>query len=156
MQRIFVVGDINLDILCRIKRIAEKGREAHIDEINFSVGGNAANFSVALGKLGLKPEFISAIGNDFATPYLFNELKKSKVKTNLMKLDRANGFSIILVNRYGEKRMMSYKGATTELSIKHVMDGLKQVKQGDLLYVAGYCYMKNHYKFPQVLRQINH
>jgi len=80
MGRVFVLGDLNVDMLCHVKAMPARGGEVHADSIRFSIGGNAANFAVALGRLGVRPEFYSCIGDDFSSDFLRRELKSSGVK----------------------------------------------------------------------------
>ncbi len=78
-MKVFVVGDLCLDVLCNIREHAALGEEKHIYNLNFSLGGNAANFSFAASKLGFDVELHSAIGKDFATAFLKKQLLKTKV-----------------------------------------------------------------------------
>ena len=147
MKKIFVIGDINIDIFCGASEIARMGEEAHMDGVNFSIGGNAANFAVSLGKLGLKPELVSAIGNDFATGFLVSELKRSGIIYNLVKSDHPNGFSIVFLGGEGERSILSNKGAAGELVVKDIEKRiLRKIGEGDLIYIGGYFHLRGMHK----------
>lgn len=147
MQRVFVLGDTNLDVICNIDKIPKEGQEFNIDSIKFSIGGNGANFSVALGKLGINVYFFSMIGNDFSTEFLVGELWSSGVKPNLFKSDKMNGYSIVLVHKNGERRILSNKGATEELRVDLFKDNLlKEILKDDILFIPGLFHHRNLHK----------
>ncbi len=147
MQRVFVLGDTNLDIICNIDKIPKEGQEFNIDSINFSIGGNGANFSVALGKLGINVYFFSVLGNDFSTEFLTGELWSSGVKPNLFRSDSTNGYSIVLVHKDGERRILSNKGATEKLNLGMFKDDmLKEILEGDVLFIPGFFHHRNLHK----------
>lgn len=147
MQRVFVLGDTNLDIICNIDDVPDKGQEFNINSINFSVGGNGANFAVALGKLGVKVHLFSVIGNDFATNFLVGEIWSSGTKPDLFKSDNTNGYSVVLVHKDGERRILSNKGATEELKLDMFKkDILKEIFEDDILFIPGFFHHKNMHK----------
>jgi len=147
MRRIFVLGDTNLDIICNIDKIPKKEQEFNIDPIKFTVGGNGANFSVALGKLGVNVYFFSVIGNDFSTNFMVGELWSSGAKPNLFKSDNVNGYSVVLVHKNGERGIISNKGATEELSLNMFKDGiLKEILEDDILFIPGFFHHKTLYR----------
>jgi len=155
VARVFVVGDINIDILCNYREIPDIGEEAHLDSVNISIGGNAANFAVALGKLGERPELFAVIGNDFACDYLLDTLRGSGVKANLKRLDKTNGYSIVFVNQSGERFILSNKGASGEITVGDLEGVVEKTKDGDIVYVGGYFHLRKlHEGFPDFLRRI--
>ncbi len=156
MTRIFVVGDLNLDILCKIRELADFNEEADISNLKFSLGGNASNLGYAAASLGLDVELLSAIGKDFSTSFLKNYLKRANVKLNLINSKGLNGYSIVLVNKNGEKAIYSGKGACGELTAKIIEKKLlPKIKPGDLIYFGGYFHLlKVHKGFPQLLKKI--
>lgn len=147
MRKVFVLGDTNLDIICDIDKIPNKGQEFNINTIKFSVGGNGANFAVALGKLGINVHLFSVIGNDFATNFLVGEIWSSGTKPDLFKSDNTNGYSVILVHKDGERRILSNKGATGELRLKMFRDDIvREIFEDDILFIPGFFHHKNLYE----------
>lgn len=154
MARVFVVGDMNVDIFCSAKQTARPGTESHADEINLSAGGNAANFAISLGKLGLRPELVSAIGNDPFSGFLRRELKKSGVRANLVECIKPNGLSVILLDGSGERSILSNKGASGELRASDLEKMiLSKTSKGDIIYIGGYFHLiKMHKGFREFLK----
>ena len=139
MARMFVAGDINLDVFCTAGKLPEKHHEIHMDAVNFSIGGNAANFAVAAGLLGLDVELSCVLGNDFSTPFLLAGLERSGVKTGWLKAKGPNGCSVVILHPDGEKAIMSNKGAAAKLSAAYLRKAvLPRIRRGDVFYAGGY------------------
>ena len=76
-----------------------------------SVGGNAANVSLGLTRLGLNVALVTALGNCGTGEWIKQELEKEKVSLDFVKtdLDRDSNISAILVYK-GERTILSYHG----------------------------------------------
>ncbi|HLD58884.1 MAG TPA: carbohydrate kinase family protein [archaeon] len=155
-MKVFAVGDLCLDVLCSIREHASLGEEKHIYNLNFSLGGNAANFSFAAAELGFDVELLSAIGKDFASDFLKKQLNSAGVKARLQEFPSMNSFSILLVNPDGQKSTYSSKGALENLTAEHVeKELLPRLKQGDLVFFGGYFHMYGLHKgFLRLLKKI--
>lgn len=81
------------------------GDKITIDDVEFSIGGTAANVAAGSAKLGLKTGIISAIGGDNAGQEIIDTLKGKKVETGQIKVykSKKSSFSVII----------SYKGERT-------------------------------------------
>ncbi|MCK4714563.1 MAG: carbohydrate kinase family protein [Candidatus Aenigmarchaeota archaeon] len=137
MGSVFVIGDLNVDVLCRTGRLPKKGEEIHAESIGFSIGGNAANFAVVLGRLGAGPEFYSCMGNDFSSEFLRGELERAGVKQRLKEVTATNGVTVCTVFPEGERGFISNKGASGMLRVQDIRPILKNVKPGDIVYSGG-------------------
>lgn len=137
MGRVFVVGDLNVDLLCRVRAMPGRGGEAHADSMDFSVGGNAANFAMALGGLGVRPEFHSCIGDDFSSGFLRRGLESSGVKARLRGVQGENGCTVAFVFRDGSRGFMSNKGASGRLRARDLKPVLDGIRPGDIVYTGG-------------------
>ena len=137
MGNVFVVGGLNVDARCVVRRVPEKGEEEHSESVSFSIGGNAANFAVALGKLGAGPELYSCIGKDFSTGFLKASLEEAGVKARLREVEGQNGYTIALIFRDGNRSFISNKGACYALRAKDLGPLLDSIKPGDIVYTGG-------------------
>lgn len=74
-----------------------------------SLGGNAANVAVGAKKLGLKSAILTSAGDDSNGKIIKEELKKGKVNTKLLSLDKKTKtrYSVVL-NFKGERTILSY------------------------------------------------
>jgi sugar/nucleoside kinase (ribokinase family) len=137
MGSIFVVGGLNVDVHCSVRGVPGKGEEEHAESISFSIGGNAANFAVALGKLGVQPEFYSCIGDDFSSGFLKRSLDEAGVKANLKEVEGSNGYTVALVFRDGKRCFISNKGACYALGVRDLEPLLERIRPGDIVYTGG-------------------
>ncbi len=143
-RQVFSVGDLCIDVLQEIKNPVEFGKEHSLKDLNFSIGGNAANFAVIGSKLGFKPKLLSAIGKDFATSFLKKNLSKANVKRSLISCNERNAFSIILVDRRGERAIQSTKSCLKELTAKRIEKMLLPgLTQGDVVFFGGFYHLPN-------------
>ncbi|MBN1940931.1 MAG: carbohydrate kinase family protein [Candidatus Diapherotrites archaeon] len=156
MKKIFAVGDITLDILCSVNKQIDFGAEAHLNNLTFSLGGNAANFAFAASKMGLNIELLSPIGNDFATPFVTEQLRSAGVKLNLKKFNGTNACSIIMVGKNGRRAIYSRKGVLEKISSRDIEKMLlPKLKQGDIVFFGAYFHMPGMRKgFKKLLEKI--
>ncbi len=154
MADVFVVGDLNVDIHCHVSEAPCKGKEVHAEPVRFSLGGNAANFAVALSRLGVDTEFHSCIGKDMSSRFLKQELEQSGVKTRLMENDEPNGLTVALVYGDGSRGFISNKGSSARLTVKDLRPILKDLAPGKILYIGGFFHLPSLSKgFPAFLKE---
>jgi len=81
------------------------GDKITIEDVEFRIGGTAANTAVGFAKLGYKTAILSAVGSDNAGQNVHEKLQAQKVSTTLLKTynRRKTSFSVII----------SYKGERT-------------------------------------------
>jgi glucosamine-6-phosphate deaminase len=155
-KQLFSVGDLCLDVLQEISKKMKFGEEHSLKDLDFSIGGNSANFAVIASKLGLKPKLISAIGRDFATGFLEKELSKSRVEHSLIRSRQPNAFSVISVNRRGERAIQSVKNCENEVTAKRVARLLlPKLKDQDMVFFGGFYHLRKlRPGFSSLLRKI--
>ena len=64
MNKVTVIGSINLDRTIRVARMAKPGETLHTKEIFTAGGGKGANQAIAAQRLGADTSFIGAVGED--------------------------------------------------------------------------------------------
>jgi glucosamine-6-phosphate deaminase len=143
-RQLFSIGDLCVDVLQEISSEIEFGEEHALRELDFSIGGNAANFAVIAAKLNLKPTLASTIGNDFATQFLQTQLAKAKVSSCLIKSKEKNAFSIIAVNKRGERAIQSVKNCLAEITAKRAEKILlPKLSADDIVFFGGFYHLQN-------------
>ena len=141
-RKLFSVGDLGLDLLQEIGKDLQFGEEHSLRSLDFSIGGNAANLAVIASKLGLKPILVSSIGKDFATPFLRKNLSKAGVSSKFIKSSLPNSFSVIAVNRRGERAIQSVKNCLNEITAKKVEKSLLPKLRGqDIVFFGGFYHL---------------
>jgi glucosamine-6-phosphate deaminase len=141
---LFAVGDMCVDVLQKTSSQAVFGEERALDDLSFSIGGNAANFAVVAGKLGLNPILVSATGTDFATRFLRDQLSDAGVRSRMVKSKRQNAFSSIAVNKAGERAIQSVKNCLCEMTARRVERMLLPgLSDGDIVFFGGFFHLEN-------------
>ena len=79
---IICVGSVFLDHIVKINTFPKKPIKVLAQGIEKRLGGSAAVASFTIKKLGINTSFIGRLGNDDASKFLKNELKKFKIKHN--------------------------------------------------------------------------
>jgi ribokinase len=85
------------------------GDKITISDVEFSIGGTAANVAAGLAKLGFKTAIISAVGSDNAGQDVREKLATNKVSTSFIKVyhNKKTSFSVI-VSYKGERTIFVY------------------------------------------------
>lgn len=128
MERILVVGSLNIDHTVQVDHIPRVGETIISRESTWSYGGKGANQSIALKKLGSEVSLIGAIGDDqLGTDYV-EYLKKLGIPINgiIRKQKSESGTAFICIDYDGRNMIIVDKGANALLSEGDIrnMDGL--------------------------------
>ena len=118
------MGNLNLDIYVKADAIPRPDEAVDAYETYMGGGGSAANFSVAVTRLGLGSRFLGSVGNDQFGDMLIKELESEGVDTRFVKRisHERTGTVIVIVGLDGSKRMIRYTGANLGLTPTDVTD----------------------------------
>ena len=117
------VGDATLDVfvnlieanvLCSLKTDAcqlclSYADKIPVEKVQRVIGGNAANNAVGSARLGLKAAFYSIVGNDKTGEQILETVKREKVSTEYVHVDRQqeSNYSVVL-NYKAERTILVY------------------------------------------------
>jgi sugar/nucleoside kinase (ribokinase family) len=120
---IISVGDATLDIFIRVAEASllcsvDKSScqlcfnfadKIPIERLDRDVAGNAANNAVGSARLGMKTALYSIVGDDETGRSVIQRLKKEKVSTKFIVVDKkhASNYSVVL-NYKGERTILTY------------------------------------------------
>ncbi|PIR88887.1 MAG: hypothetical protein COU07_04065 [Candidatus Harrisonbacteria bacterium CG10_big_fil_rev_8_21_14_0_10_40_38] len=86
------------------------GSKIQIKDLNFDIGGGAANAAVTFARQGLKTGGLIAIGNDEVGKNIKIGLKKEKIKLFPVTKDTSKtAYSTILLSKTGERTILYYR-----------------------------------------------
>lgn len=108
------------DILSKQKIEFELGAKYKIENRYEALGGCAANVAAGLSRLGISAQCYSHIGNDYIADWILTELKKNKVKTDLITKDKnlpSDMSAIVVDKKTGERVIFSNQKANGNLEI---------------------------------------
>ena len=122
MNKVVVLGSINLDRTIRVSRMPKGGETIHAEEIFSAGGGKGANQAVAAQRLGAKTAFIGAIGNDDAGKTMLELLENEAINTKaIAKMNNEKtGQAYVIVDDKSENRILVYGGANMAFTTDHV------------------------------------
>ena len=87
-------------------------------------GGAPANFSVALGRLGIKPKLIASVGRDFFGDMLINSLERENVDIDCIKRSEKRTSMAFVELKGGAPEFVFYRNADTDISKDDVDIGI--------------------------------
>jgi len=141
--RYLVIGDINVDIIFEgIKTPPVMGQEMFVSNMDFCLGGSAANTASALGKLGAHVALWTRVGQDEFGSFLLKSLHQAGVDLGYVKQipGGKSGVSVAMTN-HSDRSFISFPGTNQELDFA-------EVEEGDLigntyLHLSGFDWERN-------------
>lgn len=108
-------GSIVFDILVRPVNEVKWGTTNLVETIEYHVGGNGANTTIALASLGVPTRLIGTVGNDDQSQLVCGRLRTAGVDTRWIRAVGApTAASIAIVNQAGERMFLHRLGASNE------------------------------------------
>ena len=117
MNKILVVGSLNMDQVTKVDVTPKVGETISGQGLELIPGGKGANQAVAMGKLGATVEMIGVLGDDANGDILRDNLEKMNVVNNRIKVVEGipTGVALIMVNASGDNSIVVIPGANGEL-----------------------------------------
>ena len=136
MMRVLSIGNLNLDIYVKVRELPQPDEAVEALEHYMDGGGSAANFAVAIRRLGAEASFLGAVGEDEVGARLLAGLTEAGVHVGWVKPvpDAPTGTVVVVLGVDGSKRMMAYRGANLHLSPDDVPP--EAVESADHVHVA--------------------
>jgi sugar/nucleoside kinase (ribokinase family) len=124
-----------------ISHLPGAGQLVMADELPLSIGGNAANVSMDLARLGVKVGVAGVVGRDPFGQFAIDTLRSGGVDTTSVRiLDGVSTSATLILNVKGEdRRFIHCAGANTVMKAEDIP--LQRVQQCKVFYVGGYLLM---------------
>lgn len=135
-------GILVVDHLCTpIPHLPRAGELVMADDLPFSIGGNAANISINLARLGVKVGAAGCVGRDPFGQFAIDFLKSGGVDIRAVRvLDGVPTAATLIINVQGEdRRFIHAAGANAVMEASHIPIDL--VTSCKVFYVGGYLLM---------------
>lgn len=135
MNKVTIIGSINLDRTIRVEQMPKPGETMHTLEIFSSGGGKGANQAVAAQRLGAQTFFIGGVGNDESGQMMRELLVTDGIEvTGIATIDnQMTGQAYIIVDRQGENSIMIHAGANNAFTAEHVRNYRSFIEQSDFV-----------------------
>lgn len=123
MDRICIVGSLNIDLVARVENFALPGQTVHGTSLDYICGGKGGNQAIAASRLGISTYMFGMMGNDiYASMYERNFTRAgthfSYVETCF---DASTGVALIEVDKSGENRITIVDGANAYVTPEYIM-----------------------------------
>ncbi len=135
MNKVAVVGSINLDTNLRVKRMVRPGETIQAKKYYPAAGGKGANQAVAAVRAGSETYFIGAVGDDAPGKQMKETLKGEGINVSGIQTikNEATGQSFITVDDEGENAITYYPGVNFALDGSDVAKNAELIKKSDLV-----------------------
>ena len=134
MNRIVIVGSVNIDITSYLDRSPVAGETVFAKDVSLTLGGKGANQSIAACRLGAATALIGCVGNDPFAQKALSALQQSGVDCQLTELpETSTGLALIDVMADGSNSIRISTGANAGLTAKLIESFKDTIAAADLL-----------------------
>jgi ribokinase len=136
MTQIFVVGNVNLDLIMGSQKPwPTVGTEVILPHMEWRPGGAAGNAALALKALGASFQLIAASGQDALGAWLQDSFKD--IPGKIWSFQTNTALTVGIVHPDGERTFFSHLGHLEAFKLEHVVSCLETAKPGDVLLLLG-------------------
>lgn len=135
MNKVTIVGSINLDTNLRVQRMVKPGETIHGKEHYTAAGGKGANQAVAAARAESDTRFIGAVGNDAAGEEMLDLLKEENIDVSKVAIieNEATGQSFITIDDNGENAITFFAGANYAFGPEEVAKSSTLIETSDFV-----------------------
>lgn len=121
MNKVTVLGSMNLDTVLRMEKLPRPGETVHSKEVFTSGGGKGANQAIAAQRSKAEISFIGAVGKDESGELLIELLAQDGVDVSqISRLEKERtGSAIVMVDDSGENSIVIHSGANDHVSLRN-------------------------------------
>ena len=132
------IGDVTTDVLISVPTYPKLGHDVNALKLEMDLGGSAANFAVAMTRLGISSGLIGKVGDDWFGNFAISGLKKEGVDVSHIAVEKGAGSGMVVsvIDRNGERTMFSYRGANVRLKPNEIDP--QYIRKAKLLHISGY------------------
>lgn len=135
MNKICILGSINMDIVLRVKNQPKEGETILAKSFEKIAGGKGANQAVAAKRSGAEVCMIAKIGKDDNGKFLKEKLQNENIDTNFIFEDEveATGMAIITINDKGDNSIVVVPGSNMRLTQQEIETTYSKLQESDIL-----------------------
>lgn len=135
MNKVTIVGSINVDNILHIKKLPQPGETITMSGFSKAAGGKGANQAVASSRAGNETVFIGRIGNDQNGKFMIDQFKENNISTDYIQVseNEQTGQAYILLQESGQNSIIIQHGANFSVTSEDVLKAEKEIKNSDFL-----------------------
>lgn len=136
-KKIVVIGSANTDMVVKTDELPAHGETKLGDYFIMNSGGKGANQAVTVARLGGDLIFITKVGNDIFGEYTITGLRKEKIDTDLVLVDKntPSGVALIMVDKEGENYIVVAPGANSKLSPNDIYQVKDTIVESEIILI---------------------
>ncbi len=135
MPKIATIGDVNVDLIARIDRMPELGKQVITKDFQTHGGGCSANFSLSCARLGMETQLFGKVGDDVFGTYVLVELEDNHVDTKSVVLtDNKTGVTVAMVQGI-ERSFITFRGENATYCLDDI--DVKKI-HADIVHLPSY------------------
>jgi len=134
MNKIYVIGSTNTDMVVKTDQLPLPGETILGGEFFMHAGGKGANQAVAAARLGGDVTLVTKLGNDIFGKQTIEGFKKENIRTGYVFVDenKPSGTALIMVNGEGENCIVVAPGANANL-LPADIEKVKEIHEASLI-----------------------
>ncbi|MHC9533514.1 ribokinase [Dellaglioa sp. L3N] len=135
MNKITVIGSINVDTILRIPRLPLPGETLGMFDQSNAGGGKGANQVIAAARSGAKTTFIGKVGQDQNGDFMLNNMDEDGILTEFIvkSSEVKTGQAYILLDQEGENSILLYAGANNKITDTDVKAAYLPIRESDFI-----------------------
>lgn len=135
MNKVTIVGSLNIDTTLRIKRMPLPGETLAAEGKSSAAGGKGANQAVSAARSGAQTAFIGEVGKDNSGQMMLDEMKANGIDVaGIRENDQVGtGTASILLDENGQNSILIYGGANQQLSPTDVEAAKDKITAADFV-----------------------
>lgn len=135
MNKVTIVGSLNVDTTLRIKRMPLPGETLAAEGKSSTAGGKGANQAVSAARSGAQTAFIGEVGKDNSGQMMLDEMKANGIDVaRIRENDQVGtGTASILLDENGQNSILIYGGANQQLSPTDVEAAKDKITAADFV-----------------------
>lgn len=135
MNKICVLGSMNMDLVLQIEDMPKVGETILSKGFKKIPGGKGANQAVAAQRCGAKVYMVSKVGKDENGKVLVDKLIEDKINTNYVLIDEKEptGMAMIMVNENGNNSIIVVPGANMAITNEDIEGSKEAIKESDIV-----------------------
>ncbi|MGH4117703.1 ribokinase [Clostridium sp.] len=135
MNKICVLGSLNMDIVLKVENMAKIGETIFAKSISNIPGGKGANQAVACIRMGSEVSMIGKVGLDSNGDFLVSQLASNGINTEYVFKDNkeSTGTAIINVDSQGNNSIVVVAGANMGISKDEIKQSYSIIKDCNVI-----------------------
>ncbi len=134
MNKIFIIGSSNTDMVVKTDKLPLPGETRLGGTFYMNAGGKGANQAVAASRLGAEVKLICKLGNDIFGRQTLANFEKDNIDVSDIFMDEgtASGTALIIVDAGGENSIVVAPGANANLLAPDI-DRIKNLSEAEIV-----------------------